>query len=138
MELITETDIYYPSIDNDGKYVDRIPNFINIKGGLKCQCGTRKDKIYSNYAIFSQHLKRKMHQKWMESINLNRENYLVENSKLKDVIKQQRIHIAELEKTLNKRSLTIDYLSHELHKVNIIEGNNEISNNSINDLLNFD
>lgn len=138
MELITETDIYYPSIDIDGKYIDKIPNFMNIPGGLKCQCGTRKDKIYLNYSVFSQHIKRKIHQKWIESINFNRENYLVENSKLKSVIKQQIIHIAELEKTLNKRSLTIDYLSSELHKVNISEENNQISNNSIDDLLNLD
>jgi hypothetical protein len=139
MELISESDIYFPSIDDNGIYIDRIPNFVNYSNGIKCQCGSRKDKVYTTYSKFSSHLNSKSHKKWIESINLNRENYLVENFKLNDVIKQQRIQIAELEKTLNKRSLTIDYLSHELHKVNISEGNNEITgNNAINDLLNFD
>jgi len=119
MELISESDIYFPSIDDNGIYIDRIPNFVNYSNGIKCQCGSRKDKVYTTYSKFSSHLNSKSHKKWIETINLNRENYLVENFKLNDVIKQQRIQIAELEKNLHKRALMVDYLSNEIQKLTV-------------------
>jgi len=132
MELISESDIYFPSIDDNGIYIDRIPNFVNYSNGIKCQCGSRKDKVYTTYSKFSSHLNSKSHKKWIEAINLNRENYLVENFKLNNVIKQQRVQIAELEKNLHKRALTVDYLSNEIQKLTI---NNSVTEDLIN-LLN--
>ena len=46
MELVVESDIYSPSVDDKGNYVDKIPSFNIIKNGLRCPCGTRKDKTY--------------------------------------------------------------------------------------------
>ena len=63
MELVVEPDIYSPSIDDTGNYVDKVPSFRIIKKGLICPCGSRRDKYYENYASFSMHTKTKNHQK---------------------------------------------------------------------------
>ena len=43
MELVVEPDIYTPSINDNGLYVDKVPPFNYIKKGLTCPCGSRKD-----------------------------------------------------------------------------------------------
>jgi hypothetical protein len=45
MELIVEPDIYQPSIDEAGNYIDKIPCTLKTNG-LSCPCGSRKDKTY--------------------------------------------------------------------------------------------
>jgi hypothetical protein len=116
MELVEEPDIYSPSVDQNGNYVDRIPSFCLIKKGLRCPCGSRKDKIYETNTIFSAHIKSKTHQKWIESLNLNKVNYYVENEELKETIMNQRLIIAKYEKALHNKIITIDYLSLQLTK----------------------
>ena len=74
MELTTEPDIYSPSIDEKGNYIDKIPAFHIIKKGLICPCASRKDKFYESYSSFSSHIKTKNHQKWLTNINLNNSN----------------------------------------------------------------
>jgi hypothetical protein len=63
MELITEPDFYSPSISDNGNYIDKIPPFTNLKNGLRCPCGARKDKIYDTHSVFYSHIKTKCHQK---------------------------------------------------------------------------
>ena len=92
-ELVTEPDIYCPSIDTNGNYMDRIPSFHIMKKGVLCPCGSRKDKVYETHTIFSAHTKTKIHQKWLESLNLNKANYYVENENLKNTIYNQRLII---------------------------------------------
>jgi hypothetical protein len=130
MEIVTEPDIYSPSIDENGNYVDKIPSFHIIQKGLLCPCGTRKDKLYDNHSRFAAHIKSKNHQKWLNQINLNRVNYFVENKNLEKTIHHQRLIIARLEKDLQHKSVTIDYLSQQLI------GNK--TNPVVHDLLSFD
>jgi hypothetical protein len=115
MELVVQPDLYAPSIDEVGKYVDKIPSFTRIKKGLMCPCGARKDKVYETYATFSTHTKSKIHQKWLENLNLNRTNYYTENEKLKETLQNQRLIIARMEKELQAKSMTIDYLTRQLN-----------------------
>jgi len=130
MELVTEPDVYSPSIDNNGNYIDIIPSFNIINKGVSCPCGSRKGKIYETHTVFSNHIKTKCHQKWLSNLNLNKANYYVENENLKETIQTQRIVIAKLEKDLNTKLLTIDYLTKQLHN---------ISNPTVvKDLLDFD
>ena len=130
MELVTEPDVYSPSIDNNGNYIDIIPSFNIINKGVSCPCGSRKGKIYETHTVFSNHIKTKCHQKWLSNLNLNKANYYVENEKLKETIQTQRIVIAKLEKDMNTKLLTIDYLTKQLYN---------ISNPTvIKDLLDFD
>ena len=130
MELVTEPDVYSPSIDNNGNYIDIIPSFNIINKGVSCPCGSRKGKIYETHTVFSNHIKTKCHQKWLSNLNLNKANYYIENENLKETIQTQRFVIAKLEKDLNTKLLTIDYLTKQLHN---------ISNPTVvKDLLDFD
>ena len=118
MDLIVEPDSYVPSINDNGDYIDMVPSFNNLKNGLRCLCGSRKDKCYESYSIFSSHIKTKSHQKWLINLNNNKANYYSENEKLKNIINNQKLLIAKFEKKLNNRNNTIDYLTSELIKKN--------------------
>jgi hypothetical protein len=135
MELVVEPDIYSPSIDDNGLYIDKVPPFNYIKKGLVCPCGSRKDKVYESHSVFISHTKTKAHQKWLESLNLNRANFYVEFEKSKEVISNQRLIIAKLEKDINNKILTIDYLTQQLYKASLIDKKSEINTNN---LLDFD
>jgi hypothetical protein len=114
MELIAESDTYAPALSESGKYEDCIPRFGGNVSGYYCPCGARKDKIYSSSSVMSAHIKTKTHQKWIESLNLNRANYFVENQKLKETNASQCIIIARHEKTDASKDATIAYLTHQL------------------------
>ena len=129
MEIIAESDIYSPSIDNNGYYVDKVPSLLHFNNGLRCPCGTRKDKTYSSNT-FTVHIKTKTHQKWLQDINANRLNYYTENISLKDTIDNQKRIIARLEKDILVKNQTINILTRQL--VTIEEPP------VVNDLLNFD
>ena len=130
MDLVVEPDIYTPSIDDNGSYIDKIPSFNNIKNGLRCPCGTRKDKTYDCVAYFASHIKTLTHKKWLSSMNVNKSNYYIENIQLKETIQNQKLIIAKYEKEINTKLRTIDYLTEQL-----------VLRDAVNehiDLLNFD
>ena len=116
MELIVESDIYLPSIDENDNYVDKVPSFNIIKRGLLCPCGSRRDKKYDTSCIFSAHIKTKTHQKWLNDLNLNKLNQYIENEKLKNTVQNQKLIIAKMEKDINTKIMTIDYLTLQLNK----------------------
>ena len=133
MELVTESDTYTPSIDENGNYIDRIPPFNLIKKGLQCPCGSRKDKVYDTHTIFSNHIRTKHHQIWLKNLNTNKANYYVENESLKNILYNQRLIIANLEKEIHKKNATIINLSQHFST------NHENSNsNAMVNLLDFD
>lgn len=113
MELVVEPDVYAPSVDDMGNYIDRIPSF---KKGLTCPCGSRKDKFYESNVSFSAHIKSKTHQKWLSGLNTNKINYYLENEQLQQTIQNQRLIIAKLDKEVQNKCLTIDYLTKQLVK----------------------
>jgi hypothetical protein len=131
MELAVESDIYSPSIDDKGNYVDRIPSFNNIKNGLRCPCGTRKDKTYDCTTYFSNHIKTKSHQKWLSDMNTNKSNFFLENISLKDTINNQKQIIGKLEKEIQIKLKTIDYLTQQMTM-------KDANYNTVNNLLDFD
>lgn len=118
MELITEPDIYSPSMDDQGNYIDRIPQFNIIKKGVYCPCGSRKDKAYDSTSAFSTHIKTKCHQKWLTGVNQNKVNMYIDNETLKETVQNQRLVIAKMEKDLQTKVMTIDYLTIQLTKQN--------------------
>lgn len=111
MDITITPDTYTPSVDDSGNYVDNVPV---IKSGLFCPCGSRKDKTYENSAKFSIHTKSKTHQKWLLILNQNKANYYVEMLKNKELIENQRKIITQLENQLQKKTLTVDYLTEQL------------------------
>ena len=111
MDLIIEPDIYAPSIDEHGNYVDRIPSFQNVIYGT---CVSRKNKNYETHQKFSTHIKSQAHKKWLENLNLNKTNYYVDCNKLNELVKNQRLVIAQMELDVNNKNSTIAYLTYQL------------------------
>jgi hypothetical protein len=85
-----------------------------IQNGLFCLCGSRKDKAYENTAKFAIHIKTKAHQKWLMVLNQNKANYYVEMLQKNELVENQRKIITQLENQLQKKTLTIDYLTEQL------------------------
>ena len=112
MDLVELPDTYSPSIDDKGDYVDKI----QFKKPIMCPCGTRKDKTYETHAMFSAHTKSKTHMKWIADLNLNKSNFFVENQQLRETVQNQRLIIARIEKDIQHKIMTIDYLTLQLHK----------------------
>ena len=131
MELVTEPDTYTPGVDDIGNYIDTIPSFNVITHGLRCPCGTRKDKTYNTCSTFSSHCKTKTHQKWLYNLNLNKANHYIENEKLKNTLQTQRIIIAKMDKELQNNRMTIDYLTRQL-------SSNTSKGKTVNNLILFD
>lgn len=115
MDLALESDIYCPLIDNNNNYVDKVPP--NIPHGIRCPCGTRKDKVYYSQALFHSHIKSKHHIAWLSAMNLNKMNYYKENEDLKKTIANQKSLILQLEKEKLQNLRTINYLSQQLIKL---------------------
>ena len=111
MDISLTPDMYTPSVDINGNYVDNIPI---IKHGLFCPCGSRKDKAYENTTKFASHIKTKIHQKWLIILNQNKANYYVDMLKNKEIVESQQKIITQLEQQLQRKTLTIDYLTEQL------------------------
>ena len=114
MEITLTPDTYTPMVDDNGNYIDSIPI---IKHGIYCLCGSRRDKTYENASKFSTHIKTKAHQKWLFNLNQKKSNYYVEMLKNKEIIENQQKIITQLDIQLQKKTMTIDYLTEQLtHK----------------------
>lgn len=122
-----QPDTYTPVIDSNGNYIDS--TFSLHTEGIRCRCGSRKDKVYKTNSQFSSHMKTKIHKKWLDELNLNKANFYIECEKQKQLVKEQREIIAKLENDVNVKSLTINYLTKQLC---------ETKNNVNVDLLSFD
>jgi hypothetical protein len=129
MELTIEPEIYVPGIDSIGNYIDQLPSLACMKHGIRCPCGTRKDKTYDSSSAIHAHMKTLTHQKWLHQLNLNKANYYIETEQLKQTLHSQKLIIAKLERELQNKIMTIDYLTQQLCKKP-----NEIKT----DLLDFD
>ena len=138
MELVTEPDTYSPNIDDKGNYIDKVPSFYTnaLANGLRCPCGTRKDKIYTSHATFTAHIKTKTHEKWLQELNTNKANFYVESQKLRDVVQSQKIMIGKMELNILNKNMTIDYLTKQLVTLNSLSSNKRES--SANDRIMFD
>jgi hypothetical protein len=130
MELTIDSDIYEPNTDYNGNYIDYIPPSSKFINGLRCPCGARKDHIFDSRSSFNSHVKTKTHQKWLSELNTNKMNFYTECEKLKQVVSSQKIIIAKLEKEVNTKLKTIDYLTQQLM--------NKHTENTVLDLLSFD
>lgn len=131
MELIVESDLYEPCINDNGNYSDYLPPSSKFKNGLRCPCGARREHIFDNRASFNTHIKTKTHTKWLNDLNTNKMNFYSECEKLKDTVNMQKLIIARLEKEINLKSKTIDLLTQQI----ILK--EEPKNGEI-DLINFD
>ena len=121
MDLLLVPELYFPSVNNDGNYIDNTDNLNNINNGIKCPCGSTK--TFKNKNNLSTHFKTERHKKWLIKLNNNKHNYYVENENNKKIIEEQKKIIAQLEKENKKKSLHIDNL---LDKVLKYKNNEEV------------
>jgi len=130
MDLVVESDIYEPCIDDKSNYSDYLPTSSKFKNGLRCPCGTRKEHVFDNRQSFSGHIKTKTHQKWLSDLNTNKMNFFTENIKLNEVINNQKFIIARLQRENDENIKLIARLT---KKIEMKEDENIVF-----DLLNFD
>ena len=130
MDLILESDIYEPSIDDNGNYSDYLPPSCKFKNGLRCSCGARKDHIFDSRPSFGCHIRTKTHQKWLNDLNTNKMNYFTDNIKLNETINNQKMIIAKLQRENDEN---IKLIAHLTKKMEMRE-----QNNIVMDLLSFD
>jgi hypothetical protein len=130
MDLILESDIYEPSIDDNGNYLDYLPPSGKFKNGLRCSCGARKDHIFDSRSSFGYHIRTKTHQKWLNDLNSNKMNYFTDNIKLNETINNQKMIIAKLQRENDEN---IKLIAHLTKKMEMRE-----QNNIVMDLLSFD
>ena len=126
-DLTVEPEIYSPSINEAGEYIDSFVSTSAMQHGIRCPCGSRKDKVYDTPASFHAHRKTKSHQEWLIGLNRNKMNYFQENEENKETIRTQRLIIAKLEKDLSCKLVTIDILTQQLSMMREIEKANGIT-----------
>jgi hypothetical protein len=114
MEIVAQSDVYAPSVDDVGAFVDCVPSFAALPRGIRCPCGARKDKVYDTRSIFLDHTKTKRHQAWLVNLNRNKGNLYIENEENKALVKDQRRIIADMDAELRRKTANIDILLAQL------------------------
>ena len=114
MSLITEADIYSPSISLEGSYADSVPSFVHLPHGLRCPCSNRRDQKYETRQSFALHVKTAMHQRWLQSLNANRSNHYAELERANTTIQNQKLVIGQLEREVRHMTITIQCLSRQV------------------------
>ncbi len=112
MNISLQPEFYKPSLDNNGNYIDSLLSF-NMDVGIKCPCMPGKERLFTNKSKFNTHKKTKTHQTWLERMNSEKNNYYVENIKLKELIESQQKIIAKYDLELMKKKAIIEFLSNK-------------------------
>ena len=106
MSMTFIADTYVASINEQGEFYDN--PFATFTRPMTCPCRGDIHKVYDTKQSFKSHTKTKGHQGWLEKINLNKRNYYEEVIRLRILTTEQKIIIAQLEKSLATKSLTVD------------------------------
>ncbi len=113
--LAQTPDVYQPSIDETtGDYIDKLPQSHEfIPTGIKCPC---TNKNYLSRQKMLDHVKTRIHKEFINELNKNRANHLVECHKLRELVDSQKLIIAKMEIEISKKKNTIDCLLAEIVK----------------------
>ena len=115
------SDTYYPTLDQDGNYIDKIPFNFNSGVGFDCPCWSRKEKIFfTRKGTLSCHFKTKRHELWIASLNLNKHNHFVENEELKKIVESQKLQISEQSKVISKQNFKINAQLNAIKSLNVM------------------
>jgi len=112
MNICLQPEFYKPSLDNNGNYIDSLLSF-NMDVGIKCPCMPGKERLFTCKSKFNTHKKTKAHQTWLERMNSEKNNYYIENIKLKELIESQQKIIAEYDIEIMKKNAIIEFLSNK-------------------------
>jgi hypothetical protein len=119
MDTTLTPETYTPGIDYQGNYIDDISGIRNIRHGIHCLCGSRKEKTYPNAASFTAHTKTKHHQQWLETLNQNKANYYVESLRYKELVESQQKILTSLENQLVVKSALVVSLEKQVTSLRI-------------------
>ena len=114
MDLAVEPDMYEPTINDNGDYIDVLPSSGKFQNGFRCPCGARREHIFDSRANFAMHIKTKSHNKWLQELNTNKLNYYSENVKLSETITTQKLIIGQLQKEIDENKQLIIHLSKKI------------------------
>ncbi len=97
MDITLTEEVYIPSFC-EGKYIDEFPETqkafsCRYAGGLLCQCS---GKIYESRESFKNHVKTKLHKKWLDTLVQSETNPLRKAIELEKVVKNQQKIIVSL------------------------------------------
>ena len=118
MDISLQPEFYKPSLDNNGNYIDSLLSF-NMDAGIKCPCMPGRERLFTCKSKFNTHKKTKSHQTWLERMNSEKNNYYIENIKLKELIENQQKIIAQYDKEIMKKNAIIEFLSNKPNNNNI-------------------
>ena len=133
MSLITDSDDYTPE-NVDGTYVDKMPSFANRPQGFRCPCS---NKCYTTRVLLASHIKTVMHKTWIESLNANRVNHYVELEKERQIVHQQKIIIAQMEREIARLEYEKRNLLKTIHIISSVNPSSQSPDKEI-DLIDFD
>ena len=74
---------------------------------------TRED-IHHENQFHESYWHQDTHQAWLQSLNANKSNFFAENEANKETVRMQRLLIAQLEKELETKKVTIEYLKRNI------------------------
>lgn len=112
MDTACVPDTYEPANDN-GTYVDML-RFTWPLVGLRCDCGTRTDKVYTTRSKFIAHAKTKGHRSWLTHLTSNTANYYSKSRRLEEINLNQRKIITKLSNDLAKEQIINAALAKEI------------------------
>ena len=113
-ELATQAEWYSPFVDDSGEYIDKYPHANALQFGIRCPCiprTTHTPKVYKNRQSFIVHCRTASHQRWLSQMNSNKQNFYVELEQCKQDVANQRLIIAEQQKTLDEKNTIIHFLT---------------------------
>lgn len=99
----SESDIYSPTVSNEGEYIDFIPTPFST---IKCPC-TKICRQFSSRTSFIQHCKTQRHIMWLQNINSEKHNFYKELIKANTIVKQQQVLLTQKENEICHLNLII-------------------------------
>lgn len=109
-DLALQSELYSPSINDNGEYIDKLPPKSHFLLGMRCPCGARSGHVYSAASNFQTHMQSVAHKRWLTALNQNRHNHLRDKVELEALVKEQRCIIARLETQVQQQNTRISNL----------------------------
>lgn len=83
MEVVNDGEMYFPTkFAQENCYKDVMPSSLCFANGMRCMCGSRRDKIFHSKSLFKNHLTTQCHLNWVKNLNMNVDNHFIECQRL--------------------------------------------------------
>ena len=125
MEMVLEPEIYTPSVDDNGTYINHLPSKEIVRLGVRCPCGSRKNMIFKNTSNLNKHFDCEKHKSWLKNLNLNKLNHYNELIKTKEIIDQQKEQLIKLKQEIQEKNTIIINQAKQLVEQNINQNVNQ-------------